>query len=229
MNNRQTHPALLMLILLAHLVLFWLLARQRLEVVKARPDTRERITYLELIRPPQPTAPPPPAVPHPRARPVDAPVHAVRPPTASVVTSAPAPVAAAAPVAEPAPTPAPPAPHHLSTFDIIEQAKADMPRIERELRNNVPTRLTLDKNSMRYKLEHGIADAYVGGDQRVTVDFYTSADNVHYMRFTKQGKVWCTMHGGPVSLASAMGHDGGDSKVNCPPPDSGWKDMPWVN
>lgn len=227
MEKRRTHPAWLLLVLLLHVAVFLTLARSVRTIVKVRPDPRERITYLVAVPEPKPEpmrAPPPPrAVPHKPAAavPQRAPASVPR-----AVSTAPA---AEAPAPTPAAKPAPPAPPHMSTFDIIEQAKRDMPRIERELRNNVPTKLALDKNSLRYKLEHGIEEAYVGGDQRVTVDFYTSPDNVHYMRYTRQGKAWCTMHGGPVSLRSAMGRDEGDSKVNCPPPDAGWKDMPWVN
>jgi hypothetical protein len=215
----------MMLILLLHVAALFMLARSYRTIVKVRPDVRERITYLVAVAEPVPVRMPPPRiVPRKPAAPASTP-RAVSPAPATAAPT-PAPAAAPAPPAPPALAPAPP---HLSTFDIIEQAKRDMPRIERELRNNVPTKLALDKNSVRYKLEHGIEAAYVGGDQRVTVDFYTSPDNVHYMRFTRQGKAWCTMHGGPVTLRSAMGHEDGDSKVNCPPPDAGWKDMPWVN
>jgi hypothetical protein len=216
----------LLLVLLAHLAVFWMLARSYRTIVKVRPS-RERITYLvavpELARA---KAPPPRAAARKPAAPAPAPVVQRQRTTTAIATVTPS---ADMPAAEPVP-PAPPSPPHLSAFDILEQARKDMPRIERELRNNVPTKLALDKNSLRYKLEHGIEDAYVGGDQRTVVDFYTSPDNAHYMRFTKAGKVWCTMHGGGgVSLRSAMGHDDGDAKVNCPPPDAGWKDMPWVN
>ena len=71
----------------------------------------------------------------------------------------------------------------------------------------------------------------MGGDQRVTVDFYTSPDNVHYMRMTKGGKSWCTMNGGPVTLARANGIGvDKDTKVNCPPAaPTEWKDMPYLN
>lgn len=228
MNTKQGHPVLLFLILAAHLLAFWIVARHQLTVRVPTVQQKERITYLSLITPPPARLPTLPAVPHkqatpaaPRSRIIAAPSAVTAPAQQAVTPVAPAIVA-------PAPAPAPES-HHLSTAEILEQAHNDMPRIERELRNNVPTRLTLSKDSLRYKLEHGIENAYVGGDQRVTVDFYTSPDNVHYMRFTKAGKIWCTMHGGPVSLASAMGHDQGDSKVNCPPTDSGWKDMPYVN
>lgn len=223
MESRRTHPALLILVLLAHLAVFWILARSYRTIVKPRPG-RERITYLVAVPEPQRTRAPPPRTA--ARKPATPPVVQRQRNTTAIATVSPSP---SAPAAEPAPT-APPAPPHLSAFDILEQAKKDMPRIERELRNNVPTKLALDKNSIRYKLEHGIEDAYVGGDQRTVVDFYTSPDNAHYMRFTKAGKVWCTMHGGGgVSLRSAMGRQDGDAKVNCPPPDAGWKDMPWVN
>ena len=225
MQSKQGHPVLLALILLAHLAAFWMLARQHL----VRPRIvagKERITYLAFI-PPRAQEAPTAVASRPKAS--AAPFTPRRPASVQPMAST-QPSGAAAPPTEPAPAPiAAPAPHRLSGAEILEQAKRDMPRIERELRNGVPTKLTLSPDSLRYKLEHGIDDAYVGGDQRAVIDFYTSPDNVHYTRITKAGKVWCTMNGGPVSLRSAMGGSARDTQVNCPPPDAGWKDMPWVN
>lgn len=223
MRSRKTHPLLLFVILLAHLLVLWMLARQQ-RFVKMIPPQQERITYLVTVPPPI-IKPPPVAATHTPMPPV---VH--RRVTVQATTApASAPVVMAA---EPAPAPAAEPVHHLSTAEILEQAHRDMPRIERELRNGVPTKLKLDPNSLRAKLEQGIADAYVGGDQRVVVDFYTSPDNVHYMRMTRNGKSWCTMNGGgPVTLARANGVGvDRDTKVNCPPAaPTEWKDMPYLN
>lgn len=226
MRTRKTHPVLLLLILLVHLMALWMLARQQ-RFVKLPPAPQERITYLVTVPPPVVKPPPPVVVPKkttapPPAAQRRAAVQATTAPTAAPVVMA----------AEPAPAPDPEPAHHLSTAEILEQAHRDMPRLERELRNGVPTKLKLDPNSVRAKLEQGIADAYVGGDQRVTVDFYTSPDNVHYMRMTRNGKSWCTMNGGgPVTLARANGVGvDRDTKVNCPPASpSEWKDMPYLN
>ena len=223
MQARRRRPLLLTLVLLVHLAAIWLLARHHMAVQPPVVAGAERITWLQFIAPPAQQVPQ-------RTAPTQR-SNAVAPRSRAIVAPAPGvqPSVAAASAAEPGPAPDP-APHRLSGAEILEQAKRDMPRIERELRNGVPTKLTLSPDSLRYKLQHGIEDAYVGGDQRAVVDFYTSPDNVHYTRVTKAGKVWCTMNGGgPVSLRSAMGGGGGDTKVNCPPPDSGWKDMPWVN
>jgi len=222
---KQGRPVLLALVLLLHLAAIWMLARQHFAVRPPVVAGKERITYVQFIAPrakamPQPVTPQQGAAPvAPRSRSVTRAVGNVPPATA------------AAPAAEPAPIIVPePAPHRLSGAEILEQARRDMPRIERESRSGVPTKLALSPDSLSAKLKNGFEAAYVGGDQRAVVDFYTSPDNVHYTRITKAGKVWCTMNGGgPVSLRSAMGGGGGDTKVNCPPPDSGWKDMPWVN
>jgi hypothetical protein len=219
--SKPGHPALLALVLLVHLAALWMLARHHLAVRPPLVTGEQRVTYLKFIPPRARATPPSPrqrtAPAAPRSRTTLAPVTSV--PTASGAPATEAPAA-------PAPTPSR---HGLTGAEILEQARRDMPRIERELRNGVPTKLALNPESLQYKLQHGIEDAYVGGDQRTVVDFYTSPDNVHYMRMTKAGKVWCTMNGGPVSLRSAMGGAKTDTKVNCPPPDSGWKDMPWVN
>jgi hypothetical protein len=216
------HPMLLVLVLLVHLFALFMLVRHHVLVQPPIVAGAQRITYLQFI-PPRARATPPPS-PQQRAAPVAPRSRAVPAPVASV------PTASAAPATEaPAAPASTPSRHGLTGAEILEQARRDMPRIERELRKGVPTKLTLSTDSLQYKLQHGIEDAYVGGDQRTVVDFYTSPDNVHYMRITKAGKVWCTMNGGPVSLRSAMGGGGTDTTVNCPPPDAGWKDMPWVN
>ena len=225
MHARRAHPLLLLLVLLAHVIACWMLARHHLTVRRPPAPAAQRITFLKFITPPAPqprqraTVSKPAAPSAPRSRIVATPTARVQPASATE-----APAIAAAPAPDPAP-----APHHLSGAEILEQARRDMPRIERELRKGVPTKLTLSPDSLRYKLEHGIDDAYVGGDQRAFVDFYTSPDNMHYTRITQGGKVRCTVNGGPVSLRSAMGGGGGDTRVKCPPPDAGWKDMPWVN
>lgn len=212
-----------MLVLLVHVLALWLLARQHGVRMPTPVERDERITWLLPVTPPraqlQPAAPAPRQHAAPRDRIRQA---VVTSPIPNVVPQAAVPAPVPAPVEEP---------HRLSGAEILEQARRDMPRIERELRNNVPTKLKLDPDSLRYKLEHGIADAYVGGDQRVTVDFYTSPDNVHYMRMTKGGKSWCTMNGGPVTLARANGIGvDKDTKVNCPPAaPTEWKDMPYLN
>ncbi len=219
MQARRRHPLLLILILLLHTVALWLLARQHGMRVPTPVEQAQRITYLLPVPPPR--AKPPPLT-RPRAEPATPRAVATEAQKTSAMPSAtPQPVASL-----PAPEP-----HRPSGAEILEQARQDMPRIERELRNNVPTKLTLQPDSFRYKLEHGIADAYVGGDQRVTVDFYTSPDNVHYMRMTKRGKSWCTMNGGPVTLARANGIGvDKDTKVNCPAASPmEWKDMPYLN
>ncbi len=221
MQARRRQPVLLILVLLVHVLALWLLARQHR--VPTPPNKEQRITYLVPLPPPRVQLPP---APRQRATPA-----APREPISQVVASSPLPTEAprAAAIA-PAPTPVP-EPHRLSGAEILEQARRDMPRIERELRNNVPTKLTLDPNSLRAKLEKGIADAFVGGDQRVTVDFYTSPDNVHYMRMSKGGKTWCTMNGGPVTLARANGIGvDRDTKVNCPPAaPTEWREVPYLN
>jgi hypothetical protein len=219
---RRTQPLLLILVLLVHVLALWLLARQHGVRPPTPADKEQRITWLLPVVPPR--FQPPPPVARQRAAPAAPPVQAV-----AAANTSPTPGAASPALAsEPAPVQEP---HRLSGAEILEQARADMPRLERELRNNVPTKLKLQADSFRYKLEHGIADAYVGGDQRVTVDFYTSPDNVHYMRMTKGGKSWCTMNGGPVTLARANGIGvDRDTKVNCPPASPmEWKDMPYLN
>ena len=224
MAPKSGRPVLFALVLALHLAAILMLARHHFAVRPPVVAGVERITYLTFIAPPAQQAPPRAA---PKQRGGEVPPRSL---AAALPAPAPGvqPSVSTAAAAEPAPPPEP-APHRLSGAEILEQAKRDMPRIERELRNNVPTKLALSPDSLRYKLQHGFEDAYVGGDQRAVVDFYTSPDNVHYTRITKAGKVWCTMNGGPVSLRSAMGGGGGDTKVNCPPPDAGWKDMPWVN
>jgi hypothetical protein len=218
---RRRQPFLLILVLLLHVLALWLLARQH-GMRLPKPVEDERITWLLPVTPPR--AQLQPAAPAPRQR------AAPRERISQAVGTRPIP-SAVPQAAVPTPTPVPvEAPHRLSGAEILEQAKRDMPRIERELRNNVPTKLTLSPDSFRAKLEKGIADAFVGGDQRVTVDFYTSPDNVHYMRMTKGGKTWCTMNGGPVTLARANGIGvDKDTKVNCPPAaPTEWKDMPYL-
>lgn len=223
MQARRRQPVLLILVLLMHVLLLWLLARQHGVRIPKPVEREERITWLLPVTPPRMQLPPAPPVPRERAAPRERISQAVvTSPLQSAVPQAAVPVPAPVPIEEP---------HRLSGAEILEQAKRDMPRIERELRNNVPTKLTLDPNSLRAKLEKGIADAFVGGDQRVTVDFYTSPDNVHYMRMTKGGNTWCTMNGGPVTLARANGIGvDKDTKVNCPPAaPTEWKDMPYLN
>jgi hypothetical protein len=215
--RRRIHPFLLFLILLVHVYALWMMARYRYVAPVAVAETAPRITYVRNLplpvkpapaRPVKATASVKPQAPVTRA-PVTAPVQSTQPVTAAE------PVAAAEPEV-----------HRPSAAEILEQARRDMPRIERELRKNVPTALKLSPDSFRYKLEHGIDEAFVGGDQRTVIDFYTSPDNVVYMRATRNGKSRCTMNGGPVSLRSAMGGGGGDTKVNCPPQSAGWKDTP---
>ena len=221
MRAPRRQPLLLILVLLAHVLVLWLLARQHGVRPTLREEKDERITWLLPVTPPRVQRQP--AAPAPRER------AAPREPISQALATRPIP-GDVPQAAVPAPAPAP-EPHRLSGAEILEQARRDMPRIERDLRNNVPTKLTLSPDAFRSKLEHGIADAYVGGDQRVTVDFYTSPDNVHYMRMTKGGKSWCTMNGGPVTLARANGIGvDKDTKVNCPPAaPTEWQAMPYLN
>jgi hypothetical protein len=216
-QRRPIHPALLFLVLMVHACALWMLAQQRYAKPVVPVDTAPRITYMVNVPVPVQRAPVRPvqqaAPAKPRSTVSRAPVAAPAPAEESVTPAVPVAVAA-------------PEVHRLSGAEILEQARRDMPRIERELRKNVPTALKLSPDSMRYKLEHGFDEAFVGGDQRTTVDFYTAPDNVIYMRATRNGKSRCTMNGGPVSLRSAMGGGGGDTKVNCPPASAAWKDTP---
>jgi hypothetical protein len=211
------HPLLLCSILLVHAYALWMMARQRYVAPAAPPATSRFITYM---------LPLPPLVKPAPARSSTNPAPA-RAPVAQVATPLPAPAQDAASVAPDAPAAVTGLDmYHPSAAEILEQARRDMPRIERELRHGVPTALKRNPDSLRAKLERGFEEAYVGGDQRTTVDFYTSPDNVIYMRSTRHGKSRCTMNGGPVSLRSAAGGGGGDTPVNCPPPDAGWKATP---
>lgn len=217
MQRQRIHPVLLFFVLLGHAGALWLLVQQRYVKPVVLAETAPRITYMLNVPLPVKRAPAPPMK---KPAPVQPRVATTHAPVTAPVQAAES-VAPAAPVAVAAPDV-----HRLSGAEILEQAKRDMPRIERELRKNVPTALKLSPDSMRYKLEHGFDEAFVGGDQRVTVDFYTSPDNVIYMRATRNGKSRCTMNGGPVSLRSATGGGGGDTPVNCPPASAGWKDTP---
>lgn len=215
MHRRRVHPLLLCSILLVHVYALWMMARQRYVVPAAPPATSQRITYM---------LPLPPLVEPAPARTSTKPAPA-KTPASTVATQTPAQdVVPAAPDAPAVVTELDT--YHPGAAEILEQARRDMPRIERELRRGVPTALKRNPDSLRAKLERGFEEAYVGGDQRTTVDFYTSPDNVIYMRSTRHGKSRCTMNGGPVSLRSATGGGGGDTPVNCPPPDAGWKDTP---
>jgi hypothetical protein len=203
---------LLCLILLAHMYAIWVLAHQRQSLQDTLPET-PRITFLLNVAP----------------NIKQAPARSTAPISRQLGVSKPA-VSALAQDA-PAPLPAPVADAGLdawrpSAAEILEQAKRDMPRIERELRGNVPTRLTLSPDSFRYKLEHGFEAAYTGGDRRAVTEFYTSPDGVIYMRITKSGKVSCSMTGGQVTLRHAMGIDvDKETTVNCPST-SDWKAGP---
>lgn len=196
---------LLCLILLAHLYALWVLVHQRQSRKDTQPDAPQRITFLRNVAPTvkqAPTRAPRNAAPISRQPAVSHPAVSAPIPDAP----APAPVVVSGVDA-----------WHPSAADILEQAKRDMPRIERDLRGNVPTKLTLSPDSFRYKLEHGFEAAYTGGDRRAVTEFYTSPDGVMYMRITKGGEVRCTMTGGPMTLRHAMGIDvDKETKVNCP-------------
>jgi hypothetical protein len=207
---------LLCLILLVHLYAIWVLAHRRQSLPDALPEA-PRITFLLNVAPNMKQAPARSTAPISRQP-------AVGKPAVSAL-------AQDAPALLPAPLPAPgadavPDAWHPSAAEILAQAKRDMPRIERELRGNVPTRLTLSPDSFRYKLEHGFEAAYTGGDRRAVTEFYTSPDGLIYMRITKSGKVSCSMTGGPVTLRHAMGIDvDKETPVNCPST-SDWKAGP---
>ena len=209
MQKRRAHPVLLCLILLAHLYAIWVLAHQRRLLQDTLPEP-PRITFLLNVAP----------------NIKQAPAHSTAPISQqpAVGKQAVSALAQDAPALLPAPVAdAVPDAWHPSAAEILAQAKRDMPRIERALRGNVPTTLTLSPDSFRYKLEHGFEAAYTGGDRRAVTEFYTSPDGMIYMRITKSGKVSCSMTGGPVTLRHAMGIDvDKETPVNCPST-SDWK------
>ena len=218
MRQRRAHPVRLCLILLAHMYAIWVLAHQRRAVEDVQPAAQPRITFLLNVAPKikqAPTRTPRSAAPVSRQPTVS------KPAVSTPVQDAPAPAPAPAAVAD-----AGMEAWRPSAAEILEQAKRDMPRIERDLRGNVATKLTLSPESFRYKLEQGFAAAYSGGDRRAVTEFRTSPDGVIYMRITKNGKVSCSMTGGPVTLRGATGIDVDKATpVNCPPT-SDWKTGP---
>ena len=130
-----------------------------------------------------------------------------------------------APIADalaPAPAPAPAAAATRTHADILDQAKRDIGKIDREIRGSAPP-VPLNRPLTRQeKLERALAGAYRGGSNGFTLDRYTAPDGVIVTRKITSRGVSCYMSGTVNFVPGVLKNSERAQEVNCPPEDAGW-------
>lgn len=187
-----------------------LLRSQQWTAEASRPT---RVSLLVFVTPAKPVALPPQR---------SAPTAAARQPRHAEALSVTVPVQAATPATEPLPVLPEPQPTSPlpGAADIMAQARRDLHKIDKELLGSAKAVPAQRPDSLQARLARGIESAFVGDTAEVT-DHYTAADGVVYSRLTRGGRSSCFMNGA-ATFAAATRSGGKWTKVNCPPPDSGW-------
>ncbi|HEX9171883.1 MAG TPA: hypothetical protein VF861_04410 [Telluria sp.] len=175
-------------------------------------STGPRLTMLALIRPAvPPTVQPRTQIPEVRS--------AVRPQAPARVAH-PAPIVVAqTPAQADAPAADALAPPPVAG-DLMERAKRDAGKIDRELRAGKP--VTLSTDSPRARFERIMASAYIDSSNTMTVDRYQSGDGVTIERVTRRGKSSCYMSGTVNFVPGILKDSSKPQTVSCPPSGDGW-------
>lgn len=193
-----------------HLLLLAGLYLAQREPPPAKSTTPQRY-MLALVRP----SVPPPAP------------QQIKKPAVRIATrpQAPVRVARAAPMVEEAQAKADaPVPDPLAAApvagDLVERAKRDVGKIDRELRAGRPVALSADSPHARF--ERIMASAYIDRSNTMTVDRYQSGDGVLIERVTRRGKTSCYMSGTVNFVPGILKNSGKPQSVTCPPAGDGW-------
>jgi hypothetical protein len=104
--------------------------------------------------------------------------------------------------------------------DLVERAKRDAGKIDRELRAGKLVALSAD--SPRARFERMMASAYIDRSNTLTVDRYESGDGVIIERLTQRGKATCYMSGTVNFVPGILKDSSKPRTVNCPPERDGW-------
>lgn len=103
-------------------------------------------------------------------------------------------------------------------FD-LEQAKKDLPRIDRELHGKTPAMPTAQGQTRFSRLGQRFEQAYVGSNPLDGHSYYESPEGIAYFSETLHGKTKCLMSG-PVN--SPSGKSNGPMVIACPTSTASW-------
>ena len=121
------------------------------------------------------------------------------------------------PITEVAPTP--PA---ISAGELLERARRDVGKVDRELRGDTPPVPLVRPDTAQARFERAMAGAWKDRSQTMVVDRYMSADGVVIERVSRGGDAKCYMSG-TVNFVPGILHDSSRAQtVSCPPAGSGW-------
>jgi hypothetical protein len=120
------------------------------------------------------------------------------------------------------PTEVAPAPPAISAGELLERARRDVGKIDRELRGGTPPVAAVRPDTAQARFERAMAGAWKDRSQTMVVDRYMSADGVVVERVSRGGDARCHMSG-TVNFVPGILHDGSRPQtVSCPPAGSGW-------
>jgi hypothetical protein len=109
-----------------------------------------------------------------------------------------------------------------SAQDIVERARRDIGKIDRDLRGRAPI-VPLEKpDSAQARFERGMAAAFIDRSLTMTMDRYTSPDGVVITRITQGGGTACYMSGTVNFVPGVLKNSERPNSVNCPPASAGW-------
>lgn len=109
-----------------------------------------------------------------------------------------------------------------SAADIMERARPDIGKIDRELRGTALLVPAERPDSRQIRLERGIAGAFIDRSTGFVLERYVSPDGVAITRKTGAGGVVCYMSGTVNFVPGILHNSATPQKVHCPPQNSGW-------
>lgn len=214
----------MMLVLMLHLALALLWANKA--NLPLAQGAGQRYLTLTWLRAPRPRDPPPlPAPPRPAKR-------------VPLTVAAPVPVAssdAPSPAAEPIDRTEVPQgdPAPLAPGQLMEAAKQQAGRVDRDLRAGKLAPLAPDRELPIARLRGALEDAYIDRSRITVTESMMQADGVVVYRFRRGDKIWCRQSGGIGSSiersdgarlagAGSAGGAGTAGTIPCPSGEAGW-------
>ncbi|MNM14198.1 hypothetical protein D3C81_244030 [compost metagenome] len=107
----------------------------------------------------------------------------------------------------------------LPTETILEQAKRNIAKIDKEVRGKTPAVPTEKPETRFSRLAQGFEQAYVGSNSNDTRSYYESPEGIFYFMETVRGQKKCSMSG---ASGSPSGLSRGAAPIKCPISES-WK------